>query len=130
VRIDGELVEIWPNEVCDSMASSGPVNVAPSLPSRTTPQNPSALRTLPLPCQMATSTQGRVCSSVALQSRAPQPFLPPPTPSSRTVVIVSPSQSRDWFAMLVVSSICMTSPDSMSKLLIPMDVDYIMAVMG
>jgi len=46
------------------------------------------------------------------------------------VVIVSPSQSRDWSAMLVVPSVCMASLDPMSELLTLIDVDHIMAVMG
>jgi len=76
-------------------APSGPVNVAPSPPPHAAPQNPSAPRTQPLPRQTATSTRGRACPSTASQTRAPQPFLPPPTPLSRTVKMASPSQSRD-----------------------------------
>jgi len=111
-------------------APSGPVNVASSLPPHAAPQNPSAPRTQPLPRQMATPTRGRARPSVASQTRALQLSLPPPTPLSRTVVMASLSQSRDWSAMPVVPSVRMASPDSTSKPLMPMDVDHIMAVTG
>ena len=44
--------------------------------------------------------------------------------------MVSPSQSRDRSATLVVPSVRIASPDSTSEPLTPMDVDHIMAVMG
>ena len=44
--------------------------------------------------------------------------------------MASLSQSRDQSAMLVVPSVHMASPDPTSKLLMPMDVNYIMAVIG
>ena len=52
------------------IAPSSPVNVAPGLLPRAAPQNPSAPRTQPLPCQMATSTRGRARPSTASQTRA------------------------------------------------------------
>ena len=110
--------------------SSGLVNVAPGLPPHAAPQNPSVPRTQPPPRQMATPTWGQAHPSVASQTRASQPSLPPPIPLSRTVVMVSPSQSRDQSTTLVVPSVRIASPDSMSEPLTPMDVDHIMAVMG
>ena len=108
-------------------ASSGPVNVAPSPSPCLALQNPSAPIT---PRQMATPTRGQARPSAASQTRAPQPSLPPSTPSSRTVVMASSSQSRDWSATPVVPSVHMASPDSMPEPLTPMDVDHIMAVTG
>ena len=84
-----------PKKKKKGMAPSGPVNVAPGPLSHAAPQNPSAPRTQPPPCQTATPTQGRARPSAALQTRASQPSLLPPTPSSRTVVMASPSQPRD-----------------------------------
>ena len=46
------------------------------------------------------------------------------------MVIVFLSQSRNWSAMPVVPSVRMASLDPMSELLILIDVDHIMAVMG
>jgi len=111
-------------------APSGPMNVVPSLPPSTAPQNPSAPRTQPPPCQTTTPTRGRACPSVASQTRVPQPFLLLLTPSSRTVVMASPSQSRDWSATLVVPSVRMASPDPTTAPLTPMDVDHIMVATG
>ena len=79
---------------------------------------------------MATFTRGRTRPSVASQTRALQPSLPSPTSSSRTVEIASPSQSRDQFAMPVVLSVHMASPDPTTMPLTPMDVDYIMVAIG
>jgi len=44
--------------------------------------------------------------------------------------MASPSQSRDWSTMLVMPSVCIASPDPMFELLMPMDVNHIMAVTG
>ena len=45
-------------------------------------------------------------------------------------MIASLSQSRDQSATLVMPSVCMASPDPMFELLMPIDIDHIMAVMG
>jgi len=119
-----------PKKKKKSTASSGLVNVAPGPSPRVALQNPSAPITQPPSCQTATPTRGRVHPSVASQTRAPQPSLPPPTPLSRTVVMASSSQSRDWSATPVVPSVHMASPNSMPEPLTPMDVDHIMAVTG
>jgi len=111
-------------------ASSGPEGAAPGPLPCVAPQNPSAPRTQPLPRQTTTPTQGRARSSTASQTRAAQPSLPPPTPSSRTVVMASPSQSRDRSAMPVVPSVRMASPDPTPEPLTPMDVDQIMVITG
>jgi len=111
-------------------APSGPVTTAPGpLPPAALPE-PSAPRTQPPPHQMTTPIRGRAHPSAALQTRAPQPSLPPPTPLSRTVVMASPSQSRDRSATPVVPSVRMASPDSMPDPLTSMDVDRIMALTG
>ena len=44
--------------------------------------------------------------------------------------IASPSQSRDQFAMPVVLSVHMASPDLTTMPLTPMDVDYIIVAIG
>jgi len=111
-------------------ASSGPVTTAPGLLPPAALPEPSAPRTRPPPHQTTTPIRGQARPSAALQTRAPQPSLPPPTPSSRTVVMASPSQSRDRSATPVVPSIRMASPDSMSDPLTSMDVDRIMALTG
>jgi len=119
-----------PKKKKKSMAPSGPVNVAPGLLPSAAPQNPSAPRTQPPPHQIATPIRGRARPSAASQTRAPQPSLPPPTPSSRTVVMASPSQSRDWSATPVVPSAHMASLDPMTTPLMPMDVNHIMVATG
>jgi len=112
------------------MAPSGPVTTAPGpLPPAALPE-PSAPRTLPPPHQTTTPIRGRARPSAALQTRALQPSLPPPTPLSRTVVMASPSQSRDRSATPVVPSVRMASPDSMPDPLTSMDVDRIIALTG
>ena len=111
-------------------APSGPVTTAPGpLPPAALPE-PSAPRTRPPPHQTTTPIRGRARPSTALQTKALQPSLPPPTPSSRTVVMASPSQSRDRSATPVVPSVHMASPDSMPDPLTSMDVDRIMALTG
>jgi len=111
-------------------APSGPVNTAPGpLPSAAFPE-PSAPRIRPPPHQTTTLTQGRAYPSVASQPRALQPSLPPLTPWSRTMVMVSPSQSRDWSATPVVPSVRMASPDPTPDTLTSMDVDCIMTITG
>ena len=113
-----------------SMAPSGPVTTAPSpLPPAALPE-PSAPRTQPPPHQTTTPIRGRACPSAALQTKALQPSLPPPTPSSRTVVMASLSQSRDRSTTPVVPSVRMASPDSMPDPLTSMDVDRIIALTG
>ena len=119
-----------PKKKKKGMAPSGPANVAPGPPPCTALQNPSAPRTQSPPHQTATPTRGRARPSAASQTRALQPSLPPPTPSSRTVVMASLSQSRDRSVTPVVPSIRMASPDPMPEPLTPMDVDHIMAVTG
>ena len=119
-----------PKKKKKGIAPSGPVNVAPGPPPSVAPQNPSAPRTWPPPRQTTTPTQGRACPSAASQTRALQSSLPPPTPSSRTVVMTSPSQSRDRSATPVVPSVRIASPDLMTVPLMPMDVDHIMVATG
>jgi len=119
-----------PKKKKKGMAPSGPVNVAPGPPPHVAPQNPSAPRTQPPPRQTATPTRGQACPSAASQTRALQPSLPPPTPSSRTVVMASPSQSRNRSATPVVPSVRMASPNPTTTPLTPMDVDYIMVATG
>jgi len=111
-------------------APSGPVDVAPSPLPRAAPQNPSAPRTQPSPRQTATPTRDRMRPPVVSQTRASQPSLPPPTPSSRTVEMASPSQSRDRSATPVVPSVRIASPNPTTAPLTPMDVDHIMVATG
>jgi len=106
-------------------APSGP------LPPAALPE-PSAPRTQPPPRQTATPTRGRARPSAASQTRVQQPSLPPPTPSSRTVVMAFPSPSRDWSAMPVVPSVRMTSPTPLRSRndLTSMEVDRILTLVG
>ena len=128
-RIARKSVSV-PKKKKRSTAPSGPVTTALGpLPPAALPE-PSAPRTWPPPHQTTTPIRGRARPSAALQTRAPQPSLPPPTPSSRTVVMVSPSQSRDRSATPVVPSVRMASPDSTPDPLTSMDVDRIMALTG
>ena len=119
-----------PKKKKHGMAPFGPVTTAPGPPPLAALPEPSAPRTQPPPHQTITPTRGRVRPSTASQPRATQPSLLPPTPSSRTVVMVSPSQSRDWSATLVVPSVRMASPNPTSDPLTLMDVNHIMVVTG
>ena len=80
-----------PKKKKDGSASSSPANAGPgplhqvALPKPSAPLSQSSVH------QTMTPTRGRARPSVALQSRVTQPSLLPPTPSSRTVVMASPS---------------------------------------
>ena len=74
---------------------SAPGNAGPSpspqatLPKPSAPPPPSSAR------QTTAPTRGRARPSAASQTRPQQALLPPPTPSSRTVVMASPSETPD-----------------------------------
>jgi len=117
-----------PRKKKQGTATSGPVTAAPSPLPCVALLQPSAPSSLSAPARQMTTL---ACSQARpTWASQPQSSLPPPTPSSKTVVIVSPFQSRDWSAMPVVPSVRITSPDPISRPLTPIDIDYIMAVMG
>jgi len=80
-----------PKKKKDGLASSGLGNAGPgpsysaALPKPSAPLPPSSAY------QTTTPTCGRTRPSAASQAQAPEPSILPPTPSSRTVVMASPS---------------------------------------
>jgi len=119
-----------PKKKKDGSASSGPGNAGPGPSQQAALPKPSAPQPQSSAHQTTTPTRGRVRPSVTSQTWAPQPLLPPPTPSSRTVAMASPSQPASRTRTPTVPSVHMASPNPTPKTLMPMDVDQIMAVMG
>jgi len=90
-RIAQKRVSV-PKKKKDGSASSGPGNAGPGPSQQAALPKPSTPQPQPSAHQTTTPTRGRARPPAASQMRAPQPSLPPLTPSSRTVAMVSPSQ--------------------------------------
>ena len=118
-----------PKKKKDGLASFGLGNAGPgpspqaALPKPSAPSLPSSAR------QTTTPTRGRARPS---QTRAPQSSLPPPTPSSRTVVMASPTQPISRAQTPIVPFVCMASPEPLCSCndLTSMEVDHILALVG
>ena len=113
-------------------APSAPGNAGPgpspqaALPKPSAPPPPSSAH------QTTAPTCGRARPSAASQTRPQQASLPPPTPSSRTVVMASPSETPDRARTPVMPSVCMASPEPLHSRndLTSMEVDHILALVG
>ena len=130
-RIAWKRISI-PKKKKDGLASSRPGNAGPGPSHSAALPKPSAPLLSSSACQTTTSTRGRARPSAASQTRAPQPSLPPPTPSSRTVVMASPSQPASWTRTPTVPSVCMASPEPLHFCndLTLIEVDHILALVG
>jgi len=121
-----------PKKKKDGLASSGLGNAGPgplhsvALPKPSAPLPPSSAR------QTTAPTYGRARPSAASQARASQPSIPPPTPSSRTVVMASPSRPASRNRTLTVPSVHMASPKPLCSCndLTSMEVNHILALIG
>jgi len=113
-------------------APSAPGNAGPgpspqaALPKPSTPPPPSSA------CQTTAPTRGQARPSAAPQMRPQQASLLPPTPSSRTVVMASPSETPDHARMPVMPSVRMASPEPPRSHndLTSMEVDQILTLVG
>ena len=117
-----------PKKKKGSSAPSAPGNAGPgpspqaALPKPSAPPPPSSAH------QTTAPMRGRARPPAASQTRPQQALLPPPTPSSRTVVMASPSETPDPTRTPIVPSVRMASPEPLHSRndLTLMEVDQIL----
>jgi len=100
-----------PKKKKDGSASSAPGNAGLSPSPQAALPKPSAPPPLSSARQTTTPMHCRARPSAASQIRTEQSSLPPSTPSSRTVVMASPSESTSRTRMPTVPSVRMASPE-------------------